>query len=244
MPSADAVRTAVIELTVMGTRVKAEIPVPEGNVRPAALLPVFQSFADTVVDIAVQKAVGSGQTLSCRKGCGACCRQLAPISGAEIQRLREVVGAMPTERRDEIRSRFATIEQRLEEAGIAGQLGDIGALDADEARRLGRGYFALGLACPFLEDESCSVHAERPVACREYVVSSPPEHCAAPSAETVVKIPVPPVVFRAVSSIGVEQDERPRITALGLLFAGSGSEPAPVNAAAALEAGFRAIGRR
>jgi hypothetical protein len=35
------------------------------------------------------------------------------------------------------------------------------------------------VACPFLEDEACSIHADRPLSCREYLVTSPPELCAA-----------------------------------------------------------------
>lgn len=40
-------------------------------------------------------------------------------------------------------------------------------------------YFAAGVACPFLEDEACSIHADRPLVCREYLVTSPPDLCAA-----------------------------------------------------------------
>jgi hypothetical protein len=46
-------------------------------------------------------------------------------------------------------------------------------------------YFYEGIACPFLEDESCSIHESRPLACREYLVTSPAENCSAPTAETV-----------------------------------------------------------
>lgn len=39
-------------------------------------------------------------------------------------------------------------------------------------------YFQQQIACPFLEHESCTIYAERPLVCREYHVTSPPEHCA------------------------------------------------------------------
>ena len=38
-------------------------------------------------------------------------------------------------------------------------------------------YFAAGIPCPFLEEERCGVYDERPVVCREYAVTSPPELC-------------------------------------------------------------------
>ena len=45
---------------------------------------------------------------------------------------------------------------------------------------IGMDYFRLGIACPFLEDESCSIHPDRPIACREYLVTSPPRIARAP----------------------------------------------------------------
>ena len=41
-------------------------------------------------------------------------------------------------------------------------------------RILGREYFQLGIPCPFLEEESCSIYHDRPITCREYLVTSPP----------------------------------------------------------------------
>ena len=41
---------------------------------------------------------------------------------------------------------------------------------------------------PVLENESCSIHQARPLACREYLVTSPSEYCSNPSAATVNKI--------------------------------------------------------
>ena len=51
---------------------------------------------------------------------------------------------------------------------------------AEERTELAYEYFKHGIACPFLEDESCSIHPDRPMACREYLVSSPAENCRAP----------------------------------------------------------------
>jgi hypothetical protein len=56
---------------------------------------------------------------------------------------------------------------------------------------LGLDYFALGIPCPFLEDESCSIYADRPLACREYLVSSEPANCSRPEAAAVAVIEVP-----------------------------------------------------
>jgi Fe-S-cluster containining protein len=46
-------------------------------------------------------------------------------------------------------------------------------------------YFYENIPCPFLEEGSCSIHPDRPLACREYLVTTPAEHCSQPTAETV-----------------------------------------------------------
>jgi Fe-S-cluster containining protein len=46
-------------------------------------------------------------------------------------------------------------------------------------------YFYENIPCPFLEEGSCSIHPDRPLACREYLVTTPAENCSRPTAETV-----------------------------------------------------------
>ena len=35
----------------------------------------------------------------------------------------------------------------------------------------------MGLACPFLVEDACSIHSERPLVCREHLAISPREYC-------------------------------------------------------------------
>jgi Fe-S-cluster containining protein len=113
-----------------------------------------------------------------------------PIAPSEARRLRELVDELPEPRRSVIRQRFADVRARLAQAGMLERLVDPRRLietGGDAAME----YFGLKISCPFLEDESCTIHEERPLACREYLVTSPAEHCAEPSAERVrcVKMP-------------------------------------------------------
>jgi Fe-S-cluster containining protein len=131
-----------------------------------------------------------GKAISCRKGCGACCRQLVPVSRTEGERLLQLVEAMPTERREVLKARFAAAEAAIEAAGLKDRQGR-------SDRELSTAYFALGVPCPFLEDESCSIHPERPLVCREYLVTSPAELCAGPKQEGVTPVAVPKVSLAA-----------------------------------------------
>lgn len=173
--------TAHIALNVGGSPLRFRLEVPNSATPVRTMLPVFRQVADAVVDVGVSQAESHGERVSCRKGCGACCRQLVPITVAEAHALNDLIATLPAVRRAAILARFAEARRVLDEAGLLHSLRDA----PDSARALGLEYFRQGIPCPFLEDEACSIHADRPIACREYLVTSPAEHCASPSAESV-----------------------------------------------------------
>jgi Fe-S-cluster containining protein len=180
--------TANVRLSISGRNMEAEIRVPTAPVSPVEFLPLFQQFTDAVMDIAVEDASSNNRTVSCRKGCGACCRQLVPVSEIEAHWIWDVVRAMAEPQRVAVLSRFEEARSRLDEAGLLEKLIERKSLKAEEITPLGEAYFGLGIPCPFLEDESCSIHRDRPLACREYLVSSPAENCAQPRPDTIERI--------------------------------------------------------
>jgi Fe-S-cluster containining protein len=182
---------ARLRLSIGGCDLRLQVTVPAGPTRPRVLLPLCQSLTDVVVEEAVKEVAAEGKTISCQKGCGSCCRQLAPITPAEAHALGELVEGLPEPRRSAVRARFAEARQRLEDAGLLEALQNDLGKSKEELRQLGLEYFAQSVACPFLEDESCSIHPHRPLACREYLVTSPAEHCAHPTADTVRCVPIP-----------------------------------------------------
>jgi Fe-S-cluster containining protein len=177
--------TATLRLTMGDLRIAHPITVPNAPVPAAEVVPALQGLVNAVVE-----AAEAGKAISCRKGCGACCRQLVPVSRTEGERLLQLVEAMPGERREMLLARFAAAEAAIEAAGLAERQGR-------SDRELSTAYFALGVPCPFLEDESCSIHPERPLVCREYLVTSPAELCAGPKQEGVTPVAVPKVSLAA-----------------------------------------------
>lgn len=187
----DATQRASLKMSIAGRPIEIEIDVPVGPSKPRHLVPLLQWLTNEVVDIACEKVAAEGKAISCRAGCGACCRQLVPASQAEAYRLSELVEQFPETRRSIVRERFAKAEQRLAEAGMLEKLAEPAELDEEALHSLGIEYFRLDIACPFLEDESCSIHPDRPLACREYLVSSPAENCRHPAAGTIERVELP-----------------------------------------------------
>ena len=75
------------------------IPAQPANLR--RMLPVFQNFSNKFIDIGIENIEAEGKQISCRAGCGACCRQLVPVAEAEAYDLQKQVEDLPEPRRTE-----------------------------------------------------------------------------------------------------------------------------------------------
>lgn len=165
--------------------------VPKRVLRAVDLLPVLYNIDDAAVSLAETESRRQGNEVSCRAGCAACCRQLIPVSEHEARRIAELVAALPDGRRREIEQRFERVVGALARHGVLTRLLEADQLESEADRaKLGHAYFALQLACPFLENERCTIYADRPMACREYLVTSPPDHCWSPQTKPVEAVPV------------------------------------------------------
>src|SRR5437667_237907 len=78
--------------------------------------------ATQVVDIAEKNVEQQGEHISCRAGCGACCRQIVPISESEAHAVKNLVDDLPEPRRAHVRERFAAGVKRMAEVGMLKRL--------------------------------------------------------------------------------------------------------------------------
>lgn len=178
----------------------ASAVVPAGRTTLTQLLPIIQNLENAIVGRVAQEAAEAGTPISCGPACGACCRQLVPVSLFEAEALTDWLRSLPEERRTELEQRFHRALMALRDAGVIDKIVDEKWLDEKErTTQLALDYFRAGVPCPFLENESCSIHAIRPLSCREYLVTSPPELCRDPAAHFRVGDPAPAeAVARAV----------------------------------------------
>jgi Fe-S-cluster containining protein len=197
----DSARTITTEVSISGGdwELRGRMTVPAGPVRIGELLPLARALSDAIVGETIKGVEQLSESISCRKGCGACCRQLVAISEVEARRLRQVVEEMPEPRRSRILARFADARSKLSEAGLLPHLDRANKLTDNEYTSLAMSYFGEHIACPFLEDESCSIYNERPITCREYLVVSPAENCSRPTADNIRRVKMPLRVFNAVA---------------------------------------------
>jgi Fe-S-cluster containining protein len=176
MPNARRFNLAV--QTPDGDMPPAQIDVSDGPMRLSEIVPLLHDLASKAVGLALDRARREGKVVSCKAGCGVCCRQLVPIAPAEVFYIVEKMMGMPIEKRRVPLERFDHNEKRLASTGLIRAINNLGNTYDNNAVALD--YFRIGLSCPFLESRSCSIHQWRPIACREYNVTSPAAHCDDP----------------------------------------------------------------
>ncbi len=154
------------------------------------LVPTALEFTDILVKRANAREKRKGRSVSCKAGCGTCCYQMVPLSPPEAIWIAELVDYLEKTEWKGISRKFGEIEQVLINHGMVEELLNPDYSD-DVALDVAKRYFWLKIPCPFLKDNSCGIYPYRPVACREYNVTSPSEYCADPYSNDVVKVPMP-----------------------------------------------------
>ena len=232
-----------VSLAIGGEPMTIEVEAPAGPTTLEAVLPIFRGLTNLLVARAEARVTARGQAISCRKGCGACCRQPVQISEPEARALERLVEALPEPRRTMVRERFAEAERRLEAAGLTERMAGLAALERQATVDFVLDYFRLGIACPFLEDESCSIHDVRPINCREYIVTTPADACARLNPQEVRTVELEGGVCDSVISLA--KDATPYgwvLLVQSLSFAHDHPGPAPTRPGPEwIEAGFKRL---
>jgi Fe-S-cluster containining protein len=181
-------RYATLHLRVLGETHKVSLAVPPTPAAMADLLPAARSITNATMAVALDKTAAAGAPASCRQGCDACCHQFVGISAPEARAIAQLVDALPADRQVLIRQRFAHTLTVMRESGLLTpdspdgapvfQIHDRTKTGRDRHMDVARRYFRLHQPCPFLEGGSCTIYEDRPLICREYAVTTPPELCA------------------------------------------------------------------
>jgi Fe-S-cluster containining protein len=199
--------------------VTATVNIPFGHRNLTQILPILHSLSDSVIESVGSKLSQTGQPISCKAGCGACCRLMVPLTLFEAEALAAWIHSLPEAKQQQLAMRFQSALAKLADAGILDRMvSEDWRVQSDSALKVVNDYFSAHVPCPFLEDESCSIYPIRPLICREYLVTSPPQQCSDLDMP-VTRVNLPLILTRVLGSIGAELDpNRPGWIPLVFLF--------------------------
>jgi len=115
---------------------------------------------------------------------------MVPLSPPEALYLVELIDALDPASQSVVLSRIDSIIRVLERKSMINNFLRSEYSD-DLAMSIAKEYFSLKMPCPFLDANICSIYPYRPVACREYNVTTPAERCNDPYSHHIEKIPMP-----------------------------------------------------
>lgn len=240
---------ANIDIKIGGHALHVSMLLPDRTVSLRELLPTIQKINHKIIDIAVQQANADGKTVSCKKGCGACCKQLVPITKTETWQITELVNKLPKEKQKRIKQAFNEARETLQNSSLWEQLSNTALIK--NKREIGFDYFDLNISCPFLEDNACSIHQHRPLSCREFLATSDPVFCNTPRDMKIESIDIPVRVSNSLRRIEDDQTTAPPVEAfvewvplsLALDWANTHDEPEKQAATRWMENFFQALSR-
>ena len=217
--------TERLNLTITTTSgdLQTQIDVPTGFIPITKIVPVMRSLGDQAQELEIANTLQAGKTISCQKGCAACCRPMIPVSPPEAFALVETIKDLPQDHQSRIKENLAQTKKRLQNAGLLTALKDLADSPRqhsdDDLDSLNRAYYALRLPCIFLENEICSIYEQRPAGCRGHLVTSPPELCQDMLNNPIQELHIPLRAGTVLSLLWAELTEGPvRLMPLPLAF--------------------------
>jgi len=187
-----------LELEILDERLRFCIGVIDERVRLGDIVPLAHTISARIADIVIARNRRVGIDIVCRKGCAHCCKNLVPLAVPEAFRLKEYIYSMPRDQRDAMLRLCLLAARDILAEELPEFFASQTATDSIDGLAflsdLSRWYVSLGVCCPFLSENICTIYENRPLACRDYFVHGGGSVCAnADVATEPVKMPVPMV---------------------------------------------------
>lgn len=172
--------------TIYGVLPSYHIEVPDIALGLKDVVPFVQQVALDIVNQASAVSAQKGVPVQCGAGCTKCCYYPLPVSVPEAIYLVEYLLTLPVSERHTILERFEKNEQKCIEYLLIKPLRE--SQKGFNNYSTGKTYFEFNLACPFLNENRCGIHPDRPITCREHNVISSPDLCTDPFAGKTIPL--------------------------------------------------------
>lgn len=202
--------TVRFELDIAGEQFGFGVQIIRGQVRLSDIVPLARALSERLCQATLQKLHAEHYEIPCRKGCGACCSYLVPLSAAEVFRLREDISALPGEQgKAVLNACLSAADKILAKRPDNPTPSEPGRKNpAEEKEQVSKWYAGLELPCPFLSDGACTCYETRPIACREHFVSSPAALCVHGATPEPSVVPMPVSVLECLGELCAELEQR------------------------------------
>ena len=208
-----------LDIDILGKATHLNIGVADKQARLADIVPLARTISTKLAIAVLGRLKENGQFVPCRKGCSTCCNYLIPLSVPEVFCLREELLAMQTDDNGMgLRYCLDTAERILDNFPQTFCSEDFCSNDQSSIWQINKWYAGLELACPFLSEGLCSLYEQRPLACREHIVTDLAFLCEANHKDKPNVVQMPVSILEALGLLAAEL-EQSDVDAIMLPFA-------------------------
>ena len=223
----DSHRHKIVELNlkILDNSLNFKIGAKDCTAKISDLVPIARAVSGRIIQIVTDKLASDGNSVSCRKGCCHCCHYLLPVSTPEAFRLAYEILTMPPIRQEAILRSTINAAKKIMELGLPESENNSPANKPDLID-ISNWYKELNLPCPFLVENACSIYNIRPLVCREYMVTSPPDNCKKNSNISPDTVTLPVTTAKVLMNIADDlESDRLKVIPLPLALAWCQANP-------------------
>ena len=193
----DCTETFEFNLDIFDESILFFIHVKPEIIKLSEIVPLTYEISSQISTHIHAKISENRTNIPCRKGCSDCCNYLVPLSIPEVFHIKEQVFAMPENIKQEVYKSFLSSAKIL--------LRNVPMnLTSIEMENLSKWYSDLNLSCPFLSDNACSIYDNRPIACREFLVTGSSKFCGPEYNFDFNKIDLPVSILECLGKLSAE----------------------------------------
>jgi Fe-S-cluster containining protein len=153
-----------------------------------------RQLCDIVTQLAIEHQRLYGKPVTCSAGCMACCKYMVTVSPAEVIAINDTINNLPRQSRLALlRSMTMAGRKILSAFPSIVKSCDLGHTQSSSRLvELSRWYAAISVTCPWIENKMCSLYSDRPLVCREFLVTSASANCNPNSSKkkTIIDLPI------------------------------------------------------
>jgi Fe-S-cluster containining protein len=191
--------TINLDLDILDEQLHFCIGVGDERVALADIVPLAHQISARIADVVIARDRRQGPDIACRKGCSYCCQShLVPLAVPEAFRLTEYIYSRPRDLRDAMLRLCLLAAKDILSEEPPEFTAPRAETDSNDSLSflpdLSRWYVGLGVSCPFLSENICTIYENRPSACRDHFAYGDGRACADTDVLTEpVRMPVPMV---------------------------------------------------
>jgi len=191
-------------ISLYGIQKSVSIQLTNPFSRLSDLVPLARALCGNMMSETVERCRMMGTKISCGKGCSACCSYQVPLSIPEVIHLYEDIESLPVDQSSKFwRNSLAAARNLLKDSSVE----PLNGCASDG--HVGESYPSKQVSCPLLENDLCAIYAQRPLACREYLVKTPAHWCSPEHVQHVDEVRLPLSVLESLAKAAAELEGAP-----------------------------------